>query len=132
LSQQRSTTSPSGASRSSEPGPGWTEALLDVLWEAHQDELFDATLELWVAARTDPELHEGLIALERGVAQSISRLSAELLADQSDRPGLRDDVEFVLATVRGLALLRIANGENSRAIARRWQAARQRLARLMG
>jgi AcrR family transcriptional regulator len=113
-------------------GPGWIEALLDVFWEAHQDELFDATLELWVAARTDPELHAGLVALERGVAQSVWRLSAEVLAGQPDRPNVRDDIEFALATVRGLALLRIASGENSRANTRRWHAARERLVRLMG
>lgn len=112
-------------------GPGWIEALLDALWEAHQDELFDATLELWVAARTDPELQTHLTALERGVAQSVLRLSAELFADQPERTAAREDIEFAMATVRGLALLRIASGGNSRAVTRRWHAARERLVRLI-
>lgn len=112
-------------------GPGWIEALLDALWEAHQDELFDATLELWVAARTDPDLHRHLRALERGVAQSVSRLAAELFASQSERTAALEDIEFAMATVRGLALLRVASGGDSRAVTRRWHAARERLVRLI-
>jgi AcrR family transcriptional regulator len=112
-------------------GPGWIEALLDALWEAHQDELFDATLELWVAARTHPELHTHLTALERGVAQSVSRLTTELFANHPERTAARDDIEFAMATVRGLTLLRIAGGGNDRAVTRRWHAARERLVRLI-
>ncbi|MCW2992504.1 MAG: TetR/AcrR family transcriptional regulator [Solirubrobacterales bacterium] len=108
-------------------GPGWIETLLDALWEAHQDELFDATLELWVAARTDPELRPLLAALERGVAQSVARLAAELFATQPERTAAREDIEFATATVRGLALLRIAGDGDGRAATRRWHRARERL-----
>lgn len=112
-------------------GPERIPALLDVLWQAHQGDVFDATLELWVAARTDPELHRGLVALEKRVARTMLEASAELLSDHADRPGIVDDVELALATVRGIALLRIASGENGRAVTRRWQAARERLLRLI-
>lgn len=112
-------------------GAGRHAALLDAVWEAHHGDLFAATLELWVAARTDAELHEHLVVLERGVAQSVARLAVELMADDAARPGFRDDMELALATARGLALLRIASGENSRAVARRWAAARERLLRLL-
>jgi AcrR family transcriptional regulator len=112
-------------------GPGRIKALLDELWDAHQGELFDATLELWVAARTDPELHADLIGLERNVTHAIWTLSAQLLDDQHDRLGFRDDLDFALSTVRGLALLRIASGDNSRAVTHRWHAARERLTRIL-
>lgn len=104
------------------------EALLDLIWEIHQGEIFTATLELWVASRTDPQLHAAMVDLERGVSVSMVRLTAELLPDAAARPGFRDDLEFILATVFGLALLRISGGENTRAVNKRWRAARSRLA----
>lgn len=112
-------------------GPERFPALLDLLWDAHQGDVFDATLELWVAARTDPELHRGLVALEKRVARTTLEASAELLSDQAGQPGTADDLDLALATVRGIALLRIASGENSRAVTRRWSAARERLLRLL-
>src|SRR4051794_7435955 len=33
------------------------DAALDMLWQTHSGPLFQAALELWVAARTDAELH---------------------------------------------------------------------------
>lgn len=107
------------------------ETLLDVLWDAHQGDVFDATLEVWVASRTDPELRQGLVELERGVSQSIWELVEDVLGTESGRPGFRDDFDFALATTRGIALLRIASGGSSQAVTRRWQAARERLLQLM-
>jgi AcrR family transcriptional regulator len=106
-------------------------ALLDALWDAHQGELFDATLELWIAARTDTELRGELTALERSVTQAALAVAVQASDDLTSRPTLRDDVEFALATVRGLALLRAANGGDGRAVARRWTAARERLLRTL-
>lgn len=102
-------------------------SLLDLLWEAHEGEVFTATLELWVAARTDAVLQTELMALERGVAQTTLRLAGELMGEEATRPGFREDLEFALATVRGIALLGMASGENSRAVRRHWRAARERL-----
>ncbi len=110
--------------------PNRVELLLDVLWESHKGEIFDATLELWVASRTDPELHTHLVGLERNVAGAVAQLTVEVLPDEAARPEFRDDVMTALATVRGLALLRIAAGDNPSAMTRRWKAARKRLVRL--
>lgn len=107
-------------------------AVLDVIWDAHQGEVFDATLELWVASRTDADLRASVVALERNVTAAAVEAAVEILADQAPRPNLREDLEFVLATVRGLALLRIASGERSKAITRRWLAMRERLVALLG
>lgn len=107
------------------------EALLDLIWEVHQGDIFVATIELWVAARVDPVLHAALTDLERGVSLSIIKLTAELLPEAATRPGFREDVEFVVSSILGLALLRITGGENTRASNKRWRGARERLVRLI-
>ncbi|WP_354701743.1 HTH-type transcriptional regulator BetI [Paraconexibacter sp. AEG42_29] len=112
-------------------GENRPEALLDLIWDVHQGDIFVATIELWVAARVDPQLHAALTDLERGVSLSIMRLTAELLPGAAQRPGFRDDVEFVVSSILGLALLRITGGENTRAMNKRWRATRERLARLI-
>lgn len=109
----------------------WVPALLDALWEAHRGDVFFATLELWVAARTDDELRVALVELERHVTKEALLTAAEVLTEHASRPGFRDDVEFALTTVRGLALLGASSGGGSRAVARRWSAARERLIRIL-
>lgn len=105
---------------------------LDALWQEHQGPIFDASLELWVASRTDAELRSALVAVERRVATAIMDEAAIALGPVAQRDGFADDLLFALATIRGLALLRISNGESSRVIARRWREARERLAHILG
>jgi AcrR family transcriptional regulator len=113
------------------PGADRLPALLDLLWAAHEGELFDATLELWIAARTDGELRRELLALERDVTQAALAVATEAVPDLASQPALLDDLEFALATVRGLALLRAASGGGSSAVDRRWAASRERLLRTL-
>ncbi|GAB1511227.1 TetR/AcrR family transcriptional regulator [Actinophytocola sp. KF-1] len=112
-------------------GPVSVEDALDVLWEECQGVLFAASLELWVASRTDPELRTHLHRLERDVARTIAREAEAALGAVAQRPGFADDLVFALATVRGLALLRISNGGSGRAMDRLWQQTRARLARVL-
>lgn len=78
--------------------------LLDRLWEVHRSPLFDAGLELWVAARTDPELR----ATMQGVATDFSlRIAGGMLHTFPElvaRPGFAEQVMVGLATLRGLAM----------------------------
>jgi AcrR family transcriptional regulator len=53
--------------------------LLDVLWEMHKGPTFTATVELWVAARTDPDLR-------RHVA-TVEPVLLAILRDEADRSG---------------------------------------------
>lgn len=112
-------------------GPVSLEEALDALWEECQGVVFDATLELWVASRTDPELRENLHRLERDLARTIAREAETALGDLARRPGFDDDLIFALATVRGLALLRISNGGSGRAMGNLWKQTRTRLVRLL-
>jgi AcrR family transcriptional regulator len=104
---------------------------LDALWEEHQGDVFDAALELWVASRTDPELRKKLLRVERDVLAAIAREAEAALGPIAHRPDFTEDLIFALATIRGLALLRISNGGSGQALAERWQQTRDRLVRVM-
>ncbi len=112
--------------------PASLEECLDALWEEHQGRLFSATLELWVASRTDPELLKELQRTERRVLAAIARTAEATLGESASRPGFGDDLVFALASIRGVALLRLSTGASSRAVAERWQQTRERLVRLLG
>jgi len=107
------------------------EDSLDAVWEEHQGQVFDAALELWVASRTDPELRKNLLRIERDVAAAITLEARSALGAPAQRPGFDEDLIFALATIRGLALLRISNGVSSKALATLWAQARARLVRIL-
>jgi AcrR family transcriptional regulator len=111
--------------------PTSLEQCLDALWEGHRPPAFDATLELWVASRTDPELRAQLLRVERDVATAIARTAVSALGDRAQRPGYADDLAYALATIRGLALLQLSSGASSRLLARHWQHARGHLLQLL-
>jgi AcrR family transcriptional regulator len=111
--------------------PVSVEEWVDAMWEEHQGPVFDATLELWVASRTDPELRRNLRRIERDVAAAVAGGAEAAFGPKARRPGFTDDLIFALAAIRGLALLRISNGGNSRAVARSWRQTRERLLRLL-
>jgi AcrR family transcriptional regulator len=104
---------------------------LDAVWEEHQGQVFDAALELWVASRTDPELRKNLVRIEREVATAITTEAQSALGAPAERPGFNEDLIFALATIRGLALLRISNGVSSKALAGLWEQARTRLIKIL-
>jgi AcrR family transcriptional regulator len=107
------------------------EECLDALWEEHRGPVFAAALELWVASRTDPELRDHLVRVERDVAADIARTALSALGEITSRPDFGEDLVFVLATIRGLALLAVSNGSGDRALATRWRHTRERLVRLL-
>ncbi|MBO2453141.1 TetR/AcrR family transcriptional regulator [Actinomadura barringtoniae] len=113
-------------------GPVSLEVALDTLWEAHQGPTFDAALEIWVAARTDPDLREVMYDLEREVAISIAHAAAGALGEFAQRPTFIDDLVLALATIRGLAMLQISHGESPQVLARYWTMTRTRLVALLG
>ncbi len=81
------------------------DAMVDMLWAMFSDPLYWATIELMVAARTDPELLEKLEAFERSLGGRIYAAFKELTG-RGDREA-RTGVEMTLYFMRGLALERI-------------------------
>jgi AcrR family transcriptional regulator len=104
-----------------------TERALDVLWEEHQDRLFLASLELWIAARTDPELSRTLNRIEHEVGVQIGEVAVQALGETARRPGFSTDLNYALATIRGLALLAVSDGGGGPALAEIWRRTRARL-----
>jgi AcrR family transcriptional regulator len=105
------------------------EAILDLIWEAHHSSIFAATVELWAAARNDPQLAAALVAAEQEVRRAIMDAAAEVAGARAHEPGFHEDMEFILATARGLALLPLMGDASPQTVARRWQNARARLLR---
>ncbi len=112
-------------------GPVSLEEALDVLWEEHQGPVFKASLELWVASRTDAELGRTLHRVERDVGVKIGEEAVQALGEIARRPGFTEDLVFALATIRGLALLGISSGGSGKALAAHWRQTRARLLRLL-
>jgi len=72
-----------------------------------------------------------MLKVEREVAAAIAREAESALGDIARRPGFTDDLIFALATIRGLALLRISNGVSSKTLSDRWIQARERLVKIL-
>lgn len=104
---------------------------LDALWEEHTGPAFDALLELWIAARTDEEMREKVIGIERDVGVAIVRESREALGPLADRPDFNDVMIYILATIRGLSMMRISHGVSEKALNKRWIEMRRRLASIL-
>ena len=73
----------------------------------------------------------GLLALERDVLRKSMAAAAEALPARAARPGFREDVEFALAAIRGLALLRAANGGSPAGAQGHWAPVRERRLRAL-
>lgn len=88
--------------------------MLDLMWDSFDGPLFFASLELWVAARTDPELRESLYEMERRLGRAIHDVWREPMI----RRGLesRHAVDLVQLSghlMRGMALQRILKPDDT-------------------
>jgi AcrR family transcriptional regulator len=91
-----------------------TRAVLGMLADHFTSPVFTAALELWVAARTDPELHEAVGPLEQRIGRETHRYTVELLGVDESRPGMRELVQATLDLVRGLGLANTITDDTAR------------------
>jgi AcrR family transcriptional regulator len=103
---ERAATLPRGRRR--------TRAVLDLLAEHFTSPLFVAALELWVAARTDEQLHRAVAPLEQRIGRDTHRQTVELLGVDESRPGARELVQATLDLVRGLGLANTLSDDGAR------------------
>jgi AcrR family transcriptional regulator len=103
---ERAATLPRGRRR--------TRAVLDLLAEHFTSPLFVAALELWVAARTDEQLHRAVAPLEQRIGRDTHRQTVELLGVDESRPGARELVQATLDLVRGLGLANTLSDDSAR------------------
>jgi AcrR family transcriptional regulator len=106
-------------------GPRRFEVVMDVMWAQHKGPLYVASIELFVAARTDPDLRKRMVEVEREVTRTIAKGMLDLAPEASARREFRDAVDLTLSAMRGLALLSFADPEMD--IDRRWAAMRRLL-----
>jgi AcrR family transcriptional regulator len=106
------------------------ELMLDQTWEMHTGPVFTATMELWVAARTDPEIREAMDEVARDVTRMIATGASELFPELMARPRAGEVLDMGLAIMRGLAMLRFTGEEAD--VERRWRRARRHLLELYG
>jgi len=97
-----------------EPGPDRTRRVVQVLGEQFSSEMFEAALELWVAARSDAALHAAVIEFERKVGRGSHRLTVEALGVDESVPGVRELVQATLDLVRGLGLANTLTDDSAR------------------
>ena len=91
-----------------------TRAVLDMLADHFTSPVFTAALELWVAARTDPNLLAALAPLEQRIGREIHRRTVELLDVDEKRAGVRELVQATLDLVRGLGLANTISDDAAR------------------
>ncbi len=87
------------------PGRERLEQGLDLMWQTYANPLFQAALDLWTNARTDPELRESLVEVEQLLDRQTLETARRLFPELAERPDFERRVEMAVATIRGLALL---------------------------
>jgi AcrR family transcriptional regulator len=100
--------------------------VLDFLWEAHQGPMFVATVELWVAARTDSVLASHVERVEPLVNSTLVAAIAQLVPDHATRKDLRNFVYTAMDALRGILLASFVDLDTGRA-RRRWDRACEQL-----
>jgi AcrR family transcriptional regulator len=90
------------------------DRVIDMLAAAFTGPLFVAALEVWVAARTDPELRGALIPMEARVGREMHRLTVDLLAADESKPGVREAVQVTLDLLRGLGVANMLTDDSAR------------------
>lgn len=100
---------------------------LDLMWQTHQGATFIATVELWVAARTDPELAQQMRGVEPVVTETVSLLNRSTF--DADPKEMRDFVLTAMDAIRGILLSGFADADDERH-QRQWRRVREQLLRL--
>ncbi|HET6449361.1 MAG TPA: TetR/AcrR family transcriptional regulator [Conexibacter sp.] len=107
-------------------GEARVEQALEAIWGWFTGPLFQASIDLAAAARTDRELRAQLAPVEARLSQGTLRCCREMLAPGSEDRSRDQLIQMTLGTVRGLALLPILQ-PGSRSAAKQWTFARDRL-----
>jgi AcrR family transcriptional regulator len=94
-------------------------AALEYIWESHQGPIFAATVELWIAARTDPALAQQVERVEPIVNGALVGAIAQLLPEQAAQKELRDIIYTAMDALRGILVSSFGDPEPQRA-RRRW------------
>ena len=106
------------------------DAALDLMWEVHQGPVLYATIEMWVAARTDPELREHMTEVEPAARASLIEFAEAAFGDHARNPRFRHVMYTAMDAVRGILLMGLSD-EDATSMQRRWHRAKADLRDLM-
>lgn len=104
-------------------GPERLPAALDIIWSFYASQLFQAALDLWSHARTDPELRAQLVPIERDLDRQTMELVRRMFPEVARRPDFEPLVEMSIAAARGLSLLDMLHPGSDRS-RRQWESFR--------
>jgi AcrR family transcriptional regulator len=90
------------------------EAAIDLLWAVFQDPRLAAVLELYVAARTDPNLRAKLAPVAARHEEDVVRLARRLFPELAAASGrFEAALELALDALQGLAVRRLARPDEA-------------------
>lgn len=103
-------------------GPGRTEAVVQMVVDVFSRVDFQAALQLWSAAASDPVLRDRIIPLEEQIGRETHRSVVALLGVDESVPGVRETVQATLDLARGLGLANLLtdDGPRRRRIVHQW------------
>lgn len=108
------------------PPTSWDD-MVDLVWHELQGPPFAAALELWVAARTDPDLREALVPLQERIFTTVHRSVIRLAG--ADHPRAPLLVQFTLDLLTGSHLAGILHPRaGTSAVVEAWKQALRVLA----
>jgi AcrR family transcriptional regulator len=102
--------------------------VLDLLWDLHQGPIFIATVELWVAGRSDPSLGSEVAKFESIVQSSLVAAVEQFVPKELHKPML-DFLYTAMDALRGILIANYADADLGRA-RRRWNRAAANLRRI--
>jgi hypothetical protein len=88
------------------PGPERVGRAIDLMWTTFQEPPFWAAMELWTAARTDPELRAALRAEDRRLRSAIRAVADEIWGPEVAAAPLYGELcEVLFTSMRGVAMV---------------------------
>jgi AcrR family transcriptional regulator len=94
--------------------PDRVERVIDLLASAFTGPLFQAALEVWVAARTDDGLRDALMPFEATIGRDLFRLTTDLLGADDSRADVRNAIQTTLELMRGLGVANLLSDDSAR------------------
>ncbi|HEV7558960.1 MAG TPA: helix-turn-helix domain-containing protein, partial [Kofleriaceae bacterium] len=92
-------------------GRARTDAVLELLWQCFSGTMFQVSMELRTAARTDPELRLVLATAEQRLRERIIAQSRTLFGkDVSEHPNLERALDMTLQLMIGAAMSSVLHG----------------------
>ncbi|HWC24893.1 MAG TPA: TetR/AcrR family transcriptional regulator [Flexivirga sp.] len=94
--------------------PRSTRSVLTMLADYYTSDLFVASLELWVAARTDEQLHDVVLPMERRWGREEHELAVAMLTADDTDATTRALIQATLDMLRGFGLANTLSDDSRR------------------